>query len=104
MDPSVLEKAYERFGQAAASADIKALEAATTRRYIHDLKNAFAEQGLGDDAIGQMLQQIGGGTDKNIFGQFVDGCLAGGSAGPTPGAGPGPYLIQLYKDPDSGDS
>jgi Flp pilus assembly protein TadG len=51
-----------------------------------------------------MLQQIGGGTDKNIFGQFVEGCLAGGSAGPTPGAGPGPYLIQLYKDPDSGDS
>jgi len=51
-----------------------------------------------------MLQQIAGGTDKNIFGQFVEGCLAGGSAGPTPGAGPGPYLIQLYKDPDSGDS
>jgi hypothetical protein len=51
-----------------------------------------------------MLQKIGGGTDKNIFGQFVDNCLAGGSAGPNPGAGPGPYLIQLYKDPDSGNS
>lgn len=51
-----------------------------------------------------MLQKIGGGTDKNIFGQFVDGCLAGGTAGPNPGSGPGPYLIQLYKDPDSGDS
>ena len=51
-----------------------------------------------------MLQQIGGGEDKNIFGQFVDGCLSGGAAGPNPGAGPGPYLIQLYKDPDSGDS
>ena len=51
-----------------------------------------------------MLQPIGGGVDKNIFGQFVNGCLASGAAGPTPGSGPGPYLIQLYKDPDSGDS
>ena len=51
-----------------------------------------------------MLQRIGGGPEKNIYGQFVDGCLAGGAAGPNPGSGPGPYLIQLYKDPDSGDS
>ena len=51
-----------------------------------------------------MLQTIGGGVDKNIFGQFVNECLAGGAPGPTPGAGPGPYLIQLYKDPDSGES
>ena len=51
-----------------------------------------------------MLQRIGGGTDKNIFGQFVDDCLAGGAPGPNPGAGRGPYIIQLYKDPDSGDS
>ena len=51
-----------------------------------------------------MLQRIGGGTDKNIFGQFVDSCLAGGAPGPDPGAGRGPYLIQLYKDPDSRDS
>lgn len=51
-----------------------------------------------------MLQKIAGGVDKNIFGQFVDGCLAGGAPGPNPGSGPGPYLIQLYKDPDSGDS
>ncbi len=51
-----------------------------------------------------MLQEIGGGADKNIFGQFVESCLAGGSAGPNPGPGKGPYLIQLYKDPDSEDS
>lgn len=51
-----------------------------------------------------MLQKIGGGVDKNIFGQFVNSCLAGGAPGPDPGSGPGPYLIQLYKDPDSGDS
>ncbi len=51
-----------------------------------------------------MLQQIGGGTDKNIFGQFVDNCPAGGAGGMTPGAGKGPYKIYLYKDPDSGNS
>ncbi len=51
-----------------------------------------------------MLQQIGGGVDKNIFGQFVEGCLSGGAPGPNPGPGFGPYIIQLYKDPDSGDS
>lgn len=51
-----------------------------------------------------MLQPIGGGVDKNIFGQFVNGCLAGGYSGPDPGDGPGPYIIQLYKDPDSTDS
>ena len=51
-----------------------------------------------------MLQQIGGGPEKNIFGQFVDKCVAGGAPGMDPGAGPGPYIIQLYKDPDSGDS
>ena len=51
-----------------------------------------------------MLQQIGGGQDKNIFGQFVDKCVASGAPGMDPGAGPGPYIIQLYKDPDSGDS
>lgn len=51
-----------------------------------------------------MLQRIGGGQDKNIFGQFVDDCLAGGTPGPNPGSGPGPYLIQLYKDSGSGDS
>jgi hypothetical protein len=51
-----------------------------------------------------MLQPIGGGTDKNIFGQFVKGCLAGGVSGINPGDGTGPYVIQLYKDPDSTDS
>jgi hypothetical protein len=51
-----------------------------------------------------MIQPIGGGTDKNIYGQFVEGCLAGGAPGLNPGGGPGPYIIQLYKDPDSGDS
>ena len=56
--------------------------------------------------IGSPIQEIGvwGGTDKRIFGQFVEGCLAGGVPGINPGAGTGPYVIQLYKDPDSIDS
>ncbi len=51
-----------------------------------------------------MLQPIGGGEDKNIFGQFVEDCPVGGTSGMDPGATPGPYVIQLYKDPDSTDS
>lgn len=51
-----------------------------------------------------MLQPIAGGPEKQIFGQFVTECAAGGTPGPNPGAGPGPYIIQLYKNPDSNDS
>jgi hypothetical protein len=51
-----------------------------------------------------MLQPIAGGPEKEIFGQFVTECAAGGTPGPNPGAGPGPYIIQLYKNPDSNDS
>jgi hypothetical protein len=51
-----------------------------------------------------MLQRMDQSAAQTMFGQFVDGCLAGGSPGPNPGAGAGPYIIQLYKDPDSGDS
>ena len=52
-----------------------------------------------------MLQQVvQKGTEAQIFGQFIEGCTAGGIPGPNPVSGPDPYLIQLYKDPDSGDS
>lgn len=51
-----------------------------------------------------MLQPIGGGPDKYIFGQFVNGCLSSGVPGPNPSEAHGPFIIQLYKDPDSGDS
>lgn len=39
-----------------------------------------------------------------LFGQFKDDCGGRGMPGPNPGAGPGPHIIQLYKDPDSLDS
>jgi Flp pilus assembly protein TadG len=52
-----------------------------------------------------MLQQVvQKGNEAQIFGQFIDGCTAGGLPGPAPVTGPEPYIIQLYKDPDSDDS
>lgn len=44
------------------------------------------------------------GNESEVYGEFVDNCNAQGVAGPNPGAGPGPHLIVLHKDPDSGDS
>jgi len=48
-------------------------------------------------------QGMGGGQ---IFGQYVTACDVNGTGGINPGGGPSPllYKIQLYKDPDSGDS
>ena len=52
-----------------------------------------------------LLQKVSqGGQDSNIFGQFIRDCNAGGIPGPDPGDGPGIYIIQLYKDPDSPDA
>jgi Flp pilus assembly protein TadG len=50
-----------------------------------------------------LLQPIGGNPAQgsNIFGQFIESCESGGVPGDVPGAGPGPYIIQLYKDPDA---
>ena len=51
-----------------------------------------------------MLQEvIQKGNDAEVYGQFMgaDGtCPVTGKAGPQPVTGPGPYTIQLYKDPD----
>ncbi len=39
------------------------------------------------------------GNASHVYGQFIDqGCPITGRPGPNPGTGPGPYLIQLYKD------
>jgi hypothetical protein len=45
-----------------------------------------------------------GGGGAEIFGQFLDACNSGGVPGLDPGDTPGPYIIQLYKDPDSPDA
>ncbi len=44
------------------------------------------------------------GTTDYIIGQFEGNCQSGGTPGPDPGAGPGPYVIELYHDPGSPDS
>jgi hypothetical protein len=44
------------------------------------------------------------GTDAYVLGQFIGQCDVNGTPASTPGAGPSPYVIQLYHDPDSGDS
>ena len=42
--------------------------------------------------------------DQEIYGQIVPGCETHCTPGPDPVTGPGPYIIQLYKDPDSGEA
>ena len=42
------------------------------------------------------------GTEAEVYGQFVEECDASGNVGPDPEDMPGPTVIQLYKDVDSG--
>lgn len=44
------------------------------------------------------------GNDSFVYGQFVNGCMANGTPGPSPVAGAGPDIIQLYDDPTSNGS
>ena len=45
------------------------------------------------------------GNESHVYGQFIgDGCRVNGRPGPDPVTGPGPYIIQLYKDPDASDA
>jgi Flp pilus assembly protein TadG len=44
-----------------------------------------------------------GNTDW-VLGQFIGTCDVNGTPGPAPSSGPQPYIIQLYRDPNSGDS
>jgi len=51
-----------------------------------------------------LLQEVSqNGSEADVFGQFMgadDTCSVTGTPGPEPRTGPGPYRIQLYKDPD----
>ncbi len=51
-----------------------------------------------------MQQAVQKGNESQIYGQFINACSVNGVPGPAPVAGPNPYVIQLYKDPDSSDS
>ena len=44
------------------------------------------------------------GNSSYILGEFEGNCTVNGTPGPAPASGPGPYIIQLYHDPGSGDS
>jgi Flp pilus assembly protein TadG len=44
------------------------------------------------------------GNASYILGEFEGNCTVNGVPGPAPTTGPGPYIIQLYHDPSSGDS
>jgi Flp pilus assembly protein TadG len=52
-----------------------------------------------------LLQKVDhNGNTSEVYGQFIRDCNAGGLSGPAPGDGPGLYIIQLYKDPDSSEA
>ena len=52
-----------------------------------------------------LLQEVGkAAKGSQVFGQFIEACNSGGVPGRAPGDAPGPYIIQLYKDPDSPDA
>ncbi len=44
------------------------------------------------------------GNDSYVYGQFIQGCEVNGTPGPSPVAGSGPLIIQLYRNPGSSDS
>ena len=44
------------------------------------------------------------GNDSYVYGQFIQGCEVNGTPGPSPVAGNGPHIIQLYRNPGSPDS
>jgi len=46
----------------------------------------------------------GGGFSDYIVGSFESNCTVKGTPGAAPNSAPGPYIIQLYRDPGSGDS
>ncbi|HKS54592.1 MAG TPA: pilus assembly protein TadG-related protein [Steroidobacteraceae bacterium] len=44
------------------------------------------------------------GNDSYVYGQFIQGCEVNGTPGPSPIAGSGPHIIQLYRNPGAPDS
>jgi Flp pilus assembly protein TadG len=46
----------------------------------------------------------GTGTNSFVYGQFINDCSVQGTPGPSPVAGNGPHILQLYDDPNSNDS
>jgi Flp pilus assembly protein TadG len=59
---------------------------------------------LGFGCFFLLQKETQGGGNDYIIGEFEGTCTVNGTPGPAPGSGPGPYIIQLYHDPGSGDS
>jgi hypothetical protein len=76
---------------------------------IGDCSTAVNGQGT-VEAIGMLcfhiLQEaVQQGNEAHVYGEFIgSGCGVTGVPGSVPGSGPGPYVIQLYKDPDGSAS
>jgi len=51
-----------------------------------------------------LQREVQQGISSYIIGEFEGNCTVNGTPGPAPNTGPGPYIIQLYHDPNSGDS
>ena len=51
-----------------------------------------------------MQEPVQQGTNDYVIGQFIQNCDVNGTPGPQPATGPAPHIIELYHDPDSGDS
>ena len=51
-----------------------------------------------------MQEPVQQGTNDYVIGQFIQNCDVNGTPGPAPATGPAPHIIQLYHDPNSGDS
>ncbi len=52
-----------------------------------------------------LMQEVAQGPTPDIFGEFIgESCAGDGKPGPIPNNGPGPFVIQLYKDADRTES
>jgi Flp pilus assembly protein TadG len=51
-----------------------------------------------------MQEPVQQGNNDYVIGQFIGNCDVNGTPGPAPATGPAPHIIELYHDPNSGDS
>lgn len=76
---------------------------------VGDCSTATNGQGtvpvLGSMCFHLLQRAVQQGNEAHVYGEFIGtGCGITGTPGPDPVTGPGPYVIQLYKDPDGNAS
>ena len=67
-------------------------------------KGSTAVPVIGFACLYLLQEETQQGSSSYILGQFEGTWTVNGTPGPAPNSGPGPYIIQLYHDPGSGDS